>query len=87
MNRADFPKNKERKREEAKVRQAHANILTPAQRLAHLDVVLGVGSGAKKERARLQSKLDKVKLVETSLIVEPSEPGERLRLQRQSKRI
>lgn len=50
-------KSRTQKNEEAKSRALETKDLTPQQRLDKLDKVLGVGLGAKKERAKLQSKL------------------------------
>ena len=41
------------RRDEAKVRQADWDKLTPAKKLKILDQRLGKGEGAKRERARL----------------------------------
>lgn len=53
---------KERKREEAKARQVEWDKLTPQEQLATLDKQLGKGTGAKKQRARLQGLIDNPKL-------------------------
>ena len=44
---------KSAKREQAEKRQAASAALSPKERLAKLDSVLGPGQGAVKERARL----------------------------------
>lgn len=46
---------REEKRQAAHARQQLRNALTPAQQLAVLDDRLGVGTGAKRERARLEA--------------------------------
>lgn len=46
------------RRATAKERQAASDKLTPQQRLARLDSVLGPGKGAAKERAKLAAKLE-----------------------------
>jgi hypothetical protein len=51
----------EQRREEAKVRQAESDTLTPEQRLARLDEKFGKGQGAVKERAKLLAAIEKVK--------------------------
>jgi hypothetical protein len=53
MNRANFPRNKERKRLEAQQRAEAIAHLTPAQRLQRLDELFGPGLGGARERARL----------------------------------
>jgi hypothetical protein len=50
-----FRANLEKRRAEAKARQALTDKQTPQQRLAALDAQFGVGVGAVKERARLAS--------------------------------
>jgi hypothetical protein len=47
-----------RRREEAKERQRQRDGRTPEEQLAILDMRLGVGKGAKKERARLAALID-----------------------------
>lgn len=47
------------KREQAAERQAFVQTQTPAQRIAALDKRLGVGVGAKRERAKLAKLLQK----------------------------
>ena len=48
------------KQTEAAVRKELRDKLTPQQQLKELDIREGKGIGAKKERARLQSKIDGV---------------------------
>lgn len=48
-----FRANLEKRRTEAKARQAVTDALTPQQRLANLDAKFGPGLGATKERAKL----------------------------------
>lgn len=45
------------KREEADERNAFCATLSPKQRIAGLDQMLGVGVGAKRERARLNKRM------------------------------
>ena len=52
------PQNQQARQQEAAIRQTVTDDMTPKQRLAHLDEMLGVGQGAVKERARLQSLID-----------------------------
>ena len=47
---------KQLRQKEAIERQAIASTRTPAERLAILDAKLGVGKGAKRERAKLEGK-------------------------------
>ena len=47
--------------ERAQVREELASKRTTAEKIARLDLRLGVGIGAKKERARLQTLADEVK--------------------------
>jgi len=47
----------ERKRKEAELRQLRYEGLTPQQKLAKLDRLLGEGIGAKKQRAKLLAQL------------------------------
>ena len=51
-------KNKETRRAEAKERQADYDTLTPQQKLLKLDIKLGGGKGAVKERAKLAVKAE-----------------------------
>jgi len=53
MNPTNFPGRKKLRKEEGVVRQAACDRLTPVERLARLDLRLGAGVGAVKERARL----------------------------------
>ncbi len=46
-------KSKDTKRKEAEARQAARDARSRKQQLDHLDKLLGVGTGAKKERAKL----------------------------------
>ena len=48
-----------RRREEAKERQEGRDTLSAAAQIGVLDRRLGVGCGAKKERARLQKQVEK----------------------------
>lgn len=48
-----------RKREQAEERQAARDARGPAGQLARLDALLGVGQGARRERARLQRELER----------------------------
>lgn len=50
-------KTAEQRRKESLARCEQTGHLTPRERLERLDAKLGVGVGAKKERARLQSLL------------------------------
>jgi hypothetical protein len=80
MNTANFPRNKARKQAEAVARKAVTDALTLPQRLARLDTLFGPGLGAKRERARIQTKIEKAAtkpVVETALIAAPAEPGTR----------
>jgi hypothetical protein len=52
------PDNTKHKREEAKERQAYWDGLSAKDKLARLDAKLGVGVGAKKQRALLQDIID-----------------------------
>jgi len=52
-------KTKEIRQEEAEARQRARDGRSPATQLAHLDAKLGVGVGAKKERARLNALIEK----------------------------
>jgi Spy/CpxP family protein refolding chaperone len=45
--------DRERRREEAEVRNAKWAVLTPEQQIAKLDVVFGAGKGAVKQRAKI----------------------------------
>ncbi len=45
------------KQAEAEERQAFCDTLSPKQRIAGLDQMLGVGVGAKRERARLNKRM------------------------------
>jgi hypothetical protein len=45
-------------RKAAEERQEARNARTPQQQLQRLDKLLGIGQGAKKERARLQALID-----------------------------
>lgn len=48
---------RQRRREEAAKRQAARDARSPAEQLARLDAMLGVGVGATRERARLAAQL------------------------------
>ena len=50
--------NKEYKNKEAIERNSYWVSLTPQQQLESLDVRLGKGIGAKKQRAKIQAKID-----------------------------
>lgn len=50
--------HKTARKEAAALRQEASNKLTASQRIAKLDAKFGTGVGAKKERAKLQAKLD-----------------------------
>ena len=50
--------NKEHKNKEAIERNSYWVSLTPQQQLESLDVRLGKGIGAKKQRAKIQAKID-----------------------------
>jgi hypothetical protein len=52
------PDNTKHKRAEAKERQAYWDGLSAKEKLARLDTKLGVGVGAKKQRALLQDIID-----------------------------
>ncbi len=52
----------EQRREEAVSRQAERDSRTPEEQLEKLDLLLGVGEGAKKERARLHRIIEEVAL-------------------------
>lgn len=54
----NFPDRKARRKVEAEARQKAASERTPAQQLARLDELLGVGQGAKNERLRLTARLN-----------------------------
>lgn len=62
----------EKRRVEAKARQAVTDKLTPQARLAALDAKLGVGLGAAKERQRLQDIIDG-KVIKITFKVEGAE--------------
>ncbi len=49
---------KERKRKEADARQTTSDALTPQQRLAKLDALLGTGIGAVRELTRLALQIE-----------------------------
>lgn len=57
MNTKNFPRNKERKRAEAKTRQEASGKLSSQQRLERLDRLFGEGQGATKERLKLHMRL------------------------------
>ena len=46
------------RREAASYRQEQRNKLTDKQQLAKLDAMFGKGQGAKRERAKLQKRID-----------------------------
>lgn len=50
---------KQARREKAEQRNQEAASRTPTEQLKRLDEKLGKGVGAKKERVRLQNKIDK----------------------------
>ena len=52
-------KRKEQRRKNAEELKAKSDVLTPLQKLQKLDAKLGVGVGAKRERKRLQTLIDK----------------------------
>jgi hypothetical protein len=54
----DRTTDKKRKREEAEARNAEWAALGPKKQLAELDRRLGEGVGAKKQRAKIQKKID-----------------------------
>jgi hypothetical protein len=56
-NRGTLDAERERRREDAKVRQAGYNACTPEAILGSLDRAFGVGVGAKRERARLLKRI------------------------------
>lgn len=59
MNNGGHTKNRiAQRREQAKLRQANRDKLSPTQQLAVLDERFGKGNGAKKERARLQKQIE-----------------------------
>ena len=91
MLRANFPRNKERKRAEAKARQDASAELSPAQRLARLDEVFGEGRGAVKERLKLHARAQRgpaLALHGPDTIEAPAEPrpGKPRRRDRDEKR-
>jgi len=71
------PDNSKHKREEAVERQAGYESLTTAQKVAMLDQRLGVGLGAKKQRARL-AKAGDIVAVHKDHGVEESAPTEKV---------
>lgn len=54
-----MPKSLLLKQQEAKERQDKRDKRSPADQLSHLDSVFGKNLGAKKERAKLLSRIDK----------------------------
>lgn len=52
---------REQKRKDAEARQRQRDELTPEEQIAVLDERLGVGKGAKKERARLAKLIEERK--------------------------
>lgn len=55
---ADGSRQRDRRREEAKLRQAKRDTLTNAQQLEKLNKLLGKNTGAIKERIRLRSSIE-----------------------------
>jgi hypothetical protein len=55
MNTTNFPGRKKLRQEQALERATARAKMTLADRVQHLDTVLGIGVGAKRERARLQA--------------------------------
>jgi hypothetical protein len=51
------PSRIDARRQSALTRQLASDALTPEQKLQNLDAAFGVGLGAKKERAKLQAKI------------------------------
>lgn len=52
-------KRKEQRHKNAEELKAKSDLLTPLQKLEKLDAKLGKGIGAKRERKRLQTLIDK----------------------------
>ena len=52
------PDRREIRRQEAQERQEACDKLSPQQRLDALDSLFGPGNGAKRERAKLQARID-----------------------------
>lgn len=59
MKRTNFEGNKKRRKEEAIKRNAAWNMLTPEQKIKDLDIRLGVGLGASKQREKLNKLINK----------------------------
>lgn len=55
MRPCNFPGRTQQRRDDAKKRQEERDKRTPEQQLAQLDALLGVGIGARKERAKLEA--------------------------------
>lgn len=52
---------KDNRRKEAEIRQEDANLRTPEEQIKMLNIRLGKGKGAAKERAKLQARIEKSK--------------------------
>lgn len=75
--------SKNRRAEEAKVRQTKFDALTFEQRIAKLDKIFGRGKGAVKERAKIAKQIEKrdqpkEKIIE--IIIPVNEDGNRIEL-------
>jgi hypothetical protein len=53
---------KKQRREEALLRQAEYDKLTPKQKLSKLDAKFGVGNGAQRQRSKLTAIVEKGKV-------------------------
>ncbi len=56
--RGQIAKDRLKRKEDAAVRQAGYDSCTPQQLIAHLDNLFGPGLGAKKERAKLNARIE-----------------------------
>jgi len=78
-------KSKEQKKQEASNREKLRNSITAAQRLDYLDIKLGKGLGAQKERAKLKKLVDSAAGMRDDIvqeILEESESGKKFKVKK-----
>lgn len=80
MKQTNFPRRKEKRKIDAGIRAKEVAELSPKERLARLDVTLGNGVGAKKERARFTALMNKpaAKLTKSEYVNKLVELGQEL---------
>lgn len=75
------PDGKARRIEEAKARQAEYDKLTTMQKIEQLDRMFGKNCGAKKQRTKLEKRLDDERAAKKTVAAEakPTEPKQHLK--------